>query len=106
MWKKIRALNGSKSYTPISILIDERNNNQLISNPRDIADILAQTFASNSSDANYSDSFLKLKAEQEQTVTLKFEIGNQEAAEYNNLFGTTKRSETTRQKHSARNRLH
>ena len=89
MRRKILALNGSKSYTPIAIFMDESNDNQFISIPRDIADILARTFANNSSNANYLNSFLKLKADQEQKVTLNFVIDDQETAEYNNLFAVS-----------------
>ena len=57
MWEKIKAIEGRKEVHDI-ILKDE---NQIISNPTEIANIFAKQFAENSSDKHYDRKFLKHK---------------------------------------------
>lgn len=60
IWDKIKRIRGTNIPSTVTSLIDE--NNQQISHPMKMADLLAESFAFNSSDKNYNESFLKAKS--------------------------------------------
>ena len=64
MWEKIKAIEGSKKVHDI-ILKDE---NQIISDPTEIANIFVKQFAENSSDKYYEQKFLKHKKKSEKQL--------------------------------------
>ncbi|KAK2578320.1 hypothetical protein KPH14_012621 [Odynerus spinipes] len=59
IWNKLRMINGVKKHTVIPTLITP--NNTLKSHPTEIANHLASTFANNSSNSNYSNTFRIIK---------------------------------------------
>lgn len=58
-WNKINRISATKSSTHISTLVDD--NGSVISTSENIANILASTFAKNSSDLNYDEKFIARK---------------------------------------------
>ena len=74
LWK-----NKSPSYTHLNML----GTGSIATSKTDIADTLEETFCHNSSSFNYSDSFRKIKTEQEK-VKLNFKSQNNEI--YNKDF--------------------
>ena len=61
LWKKIKFI-GGHNYTPIMSLMEE---NKLINNQEEIANILAANFANNSDDSNHNQELLDHKKETE-----------------------------------------
>ena len=89
MIHKISAKNQS---TPLKHLI--KNNNQ-ITNIKDIADTLAETFSPNSSSTNSNIEFHKDKKEKQ---NLNFKLGNTES--YNELFSLSELKEAIQKSHN------
>ncbi|XP_076392697.1 uncharacterized protein LOC143265297 [Megachile rotundata] len=67
IWNKINAMRRNKKTSRAPILIC--NSNSIISDPQEIANTLASSFAKNSSSENYSDDFRQLKEIQEGKTT-------------------------------------
>ncbi|GFO10696.1 RNA-directed DNA polymerase from mobile element jockey [Plakobranchus ocellatus] len=79
VWKKIRKIKG-KNFTPSCHL---KKDGQIISNLKDHADHMAETFSNNSSSENYSKNFQQTKQRAEKQ-NLNFSSENNEP--YNNPF--------------------
>lgn len=62
VWEKIKNIKGHRTAHEISTIF---KNNKTITSPQEIADTLAETFHSNSSDNNYNDTFTLYKKQQE-----------------------------------------
>lgn len=58
IWDKIRRIKGKPNITTIPIIIES---NKTINDPKQIADILAETYAFNSSNENFAEDFLPYK---------------------------------------------
>jgi len=74
VWNMIRKISGKTIRTPLSHLA---KGNQLITDPQEIANTLAETFAHNSSSEHYSPSFQAFK-QQEEKLLPDFSSSNQE----------------------------
>lgn len=64
VWNKIKRIRGSPYSLGISML-ETANSNEICTEPKEIATILVETFAKNSSNENYDPHFLKHKIETE-----------------------------------------
>jgi ribonuclease HI len=78
IWKKIGSIDGKRRSLNIKQLRNE--DGTVITNKKDIANMMADTFAANSSNSNYDGTFLNIKQNIEQTA-LNININN--AADYN-----------------------
>ena len=65
VWNMVRKISGKGQTSSVSHL--QKSDSELITNKKDIADCLAETFSKNSSSANYSEAFQKVKHEKEKT---------------------------------------
>ena len=59
VWRKIKAIEGQNKFQPITGIYNQ--DNILTNNQQEIANILANSFTSNSSNSNYDPDFLKYK---------------------------------------------
>ena len=82
VWKMIRKISGKNQSTPLKHLI---LNNTQVTNIKDIANTLAETFSANSFSSNSNTEFHKDKKEKE---TLNFKSSNTES--FNELFSLSK----------------
>lgn len=64
MWTKIRSVGGWNKFSSIKSIIDK--NGSIISNPKEMANCLAESFEDISSNEDYSLQFRKIKEEKEQ----------------------------------------
>ena len=81
----IRKISGKKQFTPLKHLI---KNNTEVTNIKDIADKLDETFSANSSSTNSNTEFHKCKDKKEKQK-LNFKSSNTES--YNELFSISER---------------
>lgn len=72
MWKKIRLLNNSK--TKFNTIVLEKSDGTLTSNPTQTSNLLAESFATNSSSNNYEEHFIEYKSRQE--INSNFDVNN------------------------------
>ena len=79
----IREISEKKKKSPSYTHLNRVGADSKATSKTDIADTLGETFCHNSSSFNYSESFRKIKAEQDK-VQLKFEFQNNEI--YNKDF--------------------
>lgn len=68
MWTKLKKISGQKVRSQIDTIIN--SDNSIISDPKTIADVLANTFALNSSDINFDKNFLRYKRRNEEISRL------------------------------------
>ena len=80
VWKMIHKISSKNRSTPLKYLIE---NNTQVTNIKDIADTLAETFSANASSTNSNTEFHKYK-EKKEKQKLNFKSGNTES--YNELF--------------------
>ena len=90
----IRKISGKNQSTPLKHLI---KNNTQVTNIKDIADTLAETFSANSSSTNSNTEFHKYKDKKE-NLKLNFKSGNTES--YNKLFSLSERKEIIQKSHN------
>ena len=88
VWKMIRKIYCKNQSTPLKHLI---KNNTQVTNIKDIADTLAETFSANSSSTNSNTEFHKYKDKKEKQK-LNFKSGNTES--YHKLFSLSELKET------------
>jgi len=94
VWNMIRKISGKNVNGPLKHL---KKNGDKICNKKDIADLLADTFASNSSTQNYGKEFQKIKRNSEKTQ-LKFQSDNME--EYNKTFSIQELKDSLKRSHN------
>ncbi|KAL4088962.1 hypothetical protein QTP88_024040 [Uroleucon formosanum] len=85
IWNKIRALKGLKRNYKIN-LIDENNNN-LITDTKEISNKLGKYFHSNSNDTSYNTNFIKMKIEKENLPIINIvDHNNENQAQINSMI--------------------
>lgn len=95
IWKMIRKISGKHNPDPNKHLFTKNNK---ITEIKDIADILAKTFAENSSSKNYNQQFQILKENQEK-YKINFDSNNQEP--YNELFTLNELKDAIEKSHNS-----
>ena len=81
VWNMVRKISGKSKASSVNHL--KKNNSEIASEKKDIADTLADTFSKNSSSSHYSKEFQKIKHQKEKTK-LNFKSNNEE--HYNKSF--------------------
>ena len=94
VWKMTRKISGKNDFTPLKHLI---KNNTQVTNIKDIANTLAETFSANSSSKNSNTEFHKYK-DKEEKQKLNFKSSNTES--YNKLFSLSELKETIQKSHN------
>lgn len=94
VWDMVRKISGKNKSSTINHL--KKSNSDTITDKKDIADCLANTFSKHSSSDNYTNQFQKFKCQQEKTK-LNFTSNNEE--KYNMHFSLEELRESLNQSH-------
>ncbi len=81
VWNMVRKISGKHKSSTVNHL--QKSNTEKVTDKKDIADVLAETFSKNSSSTHYSETFQNFKKQQEKKL-LNFKSNNDET--YNQPF--------------------